>query len=101
MALSTAYHPQTDGQTESTNPVLEGYLRKFVNYDQKDWYQQLPFAENAYNNSATNAHKMTPFFAHYGFHPETEWTKEREAHNPGATCMLTGCRTYIDKRNKP
>jgi len=83
--MSTAYHPLTDGQTERTNPVLEGYLRTFVNYDQNDWYQLLPLAEHAYNNSATNAHKMTPFFANYGFYPQTEWMKERQAHNPGAT----------------
>jgi len=83
--MSTAYHPQTDGQTESTNQVLEGYLRTFVNYDQNDWYQLLPLADHAYNNSATNAHKMTPFFANYGFHPQTECMKEREAHIPGAT----------------
>jgi len=83
--MSMAYHPQTDGQTERTNQVLEGYLRTFVNYDQKDWYQLLLLAEHAYNNSATNADKMTPFFANYGFHPQTEWMKEREAHNPGVT----------------
>ena len=56
--MSTAYHPQTDGQTERTNQVLEGYLRNFVNYDQNDWYQLLPLAEHAYNNSVTNAHEM-------------------------------------------
>jgi len=83
--MATAYDPQTDGQTERTNQVLEGYLRTFVNYDQNDWYQLLPLAEYAYNNSATNAHQMTPFFANYGFHPQTEWMKEREPHNPGAT----------------
>jgi len=99
--MSTAYHPQTDGQTERTNKVLERYLRTFVNYDQNDWYQLLPLAEHAYNNSATKAHKMTLFFANYGFHPQTEWMKEREAHNPGRQCMLTGCRTYTEKRNKP
>jgi hypothetical protein len=82
--MSTAYHPQTDGQTERTNQVLEGYLRNFVNYDQNDWYQLLPLAEHAYNNSATNAHGMSPFFANYGFHPQTEWMKEREVQNPGA-----------------
>ena len=83
--MSTAYHPQTERQTERTNQVLEGYLRNFVNYDQNDWYQLLPLAEHAYNNSITNAHIMTPFFANYGFHPQTEWMKEREAQNPGAT----------------
>ena len=70
--MSTAYHPQTDGQTERTNQVLEGYLRHFVNYDQDDWDQLLPLAEFAYNNSATNAHGMSPFFANYGYHPQTE-----------------------------
>ena len=45
--ISTAYNPQTDGQTERTNQVLEGYLRSFVNYDQNNWYQLLPLAEHA------------------------------------------------------
>jgi len=85
---STAYHPQTDGQTERTNQVLEGYLRTLVNYDQNDWYQLLPLAEQAYNNSATNAHKMTPCLANYGFHLQTEWMEGREAQNPGATLYV-------------
>jgi len=59
--MSTAYHPQTDGQTERTNQVLEGYLRNFVNYYQNKWYQMLPLAEYAYNNSKASAHKLTPF----------------------------------------
>jgi len=83
--MSTAYHPPTDSQSERINQLLEGYLRTFVNYDQNNWYQLLTLAGQAYNNSATNTHKMTPFFANYGFHPQTEWMKEREAHNPGAT----------------
>jgi len=65
--------------------VQEGYFRKFVNYDQHSWYQLLLLAEHPYNNSATNAHTMTPFFAKYGFHPPTEWIKEREAPNPRVT----------------
>jgi len=77
--MSTAYHPQTDGERERTNQVLEGYLRTLVNDDQNNWYQLLPLVEHAYNNSATNAHKMTPFFANYRIHPQTEWMKERKA----------------------
>src|SRR5947209_3112335 len=83
--MSTAYHPQTDRQTERTNQVLEGYLRSFVNYDLDDWHQLLPLAEYAYNNSATNVHGMSPFFANYGSYSQTEWMKEREAQNPAAT----------------
>ena len=66
--MLTAYSPQTDGQTERTNQVLEGYLSNFGNYNQNDWYQLLPVAQHAYNNSVTNAHAMSPFYAHYGFH---------------------------------
>jgi len=59
--MATAYHPETDGQTERTTQVLEGYLRNFVNYDQDGWYQMLPLAEYAYNNPKGSAHKLTPF----------------------------------------
>jgi len=48
--MSTAYHPQTDGQTERVNQVLGGYLPIFVNYDQDDCYHLLPLAEYGYNN---------------------------------------------------
>jgi len=82
--MLTAYHPQMDGPTERTNQVLEGYLRNFFNYDQDDWYQLLPLAQFACNNSATNALGMSPFFANYGYHPQTEWMREREAQNPEA-----------------
>ena len=94
--MSTAYHPQTVGQTESTNQVLEGYPRNFVNYDQNDWYQLLSLAEYAYHNSKASAHKLTPFCANYGFHPQTEWMKEREAQNPGAT-MYTQWMTTVQE----
>ena len=76
--ISTAYQPQTDGQTERTNQVLEGYLQTCVNYDQNDWYQLLPLAEHAYNNSATNAHKMThPILPQLWFSP-TDGVDERQ-----------------------
>ena len=48
--LSTAYHPETDGQSENSNQVLEQYLRSYVNYAQDDWVNWLPLAEFAANN---------------------------------------------------
>ncbi len=45
--LSTAYHPQMDGQTERQNQTLEQYLRAYVNYHQSDWSRWLVFAEFA------------------------------------------------------
>ena len=98
---STAYNPQTDGQTERTNQVREGYLRTFVNYDQNDSYQLLPLAEHAYNNSASNAHKMTPFSPTTVFTHRQSGSKREKLITPVRHCMLTGCMTYIDRRNKP
>lgn len=55
LGYSTAYHPQTDGQTERQNQTLETYLRSYVNYEQNDWAKWLSIAEFAYNNSAQGA----------------------------------------------
>ncbi len=67
--LPTAYHPETDGQTERTNMTLEQYLRIFVNYDQDDWEEWLPLSEFVYNNTSSDATGLSPFFANKGFHP--------------------------------
>ena len=67
--LSTAFHPQTDGQTERTNQTLEQYLRIYVNYQQDDWKHHLPIAEFVYNNTPHSAIGMSPFFANKGFNP--------------------------------
>jgi hypothetical protein len=68
--LSTAFHPQTDGQTERTNQTLEQYLRCYVNYRQDNWVGLLPMAQFAYNSASTETTKVSPFFANYGFEPE-------------------------------
>jgi hypothetical protein len=70
--LSTAYHPQTDGQTERVNQGLEAYLRVYVDYAQDDWSEWLPMAEFAYNNADHSSTGMSPFYANYGFHPRLE-----------------------------
>ena len=67
--LSTAFHPQTDGQTERVNRVLEEYLRHYVNPSQDDWDEYLSLAEFAYNNSVHEATGATPFFLNFGLHP--------------------------------
>jgi RNase H-like domain found in reverse transcriptase/Reverse transcriptase (RNA-dependent DNA polymerase)/Integrase zinc binding domain/Chromo (CHRromatin Organisation MOdifier) domain len=66
---STAYHPQSDGQTERVNQVLEQYLRIFCDYQQDNWFQLLPLAEFSYNNAQHASTQMSPFFANYGFNP--------------------------------
>ena len=64
--LSTAYHPQTDGQTERINQELEQYLRVFINHRQEQWPDWLGMAEFAYNNKIHMATKISPFKANYG-----------------------------------
>src|SRR5690606_26027912 len=78
--LSTPYHPQTDGQTERLNAVLEQYLRGFVNYLQDDWEDWLHLAEFAGNNQASETTGVSPFFANYGYDPT--WQFELIAANP-------------------
>ena len=68
--LRTVFHPQTDGQTERTNGILEQYLRAYVNYQQDNWNELLPMAEFAYNNSYQETIKTTPFYANYRVNPE-------------------------------
>jgi hypothetical protein len=67
--LSTAFHPETDGQTERVNAVLEQYLRAYVSYLQDDWYDWLPMCEFAGNNAVSATTGVSPFFANSGQHP--------------------------------
>ena len=66
MRLFTAFHPQTDGQTEWINRKLEQYLRLFMEHRQRDWPEWLASAEFAINNKAHIVTKMLPFMANYG-----------------------------------
>ena len=70
--MSTAYHPQTDGQTERTNQSLEHYLRAYVDYMQNNWLELLPFAEFVYNRTTNESTKRTPFQAVYGQNQDIE-----------------------------
>jgi hypothetical protein len=67
--LSTAYHPQTDRQTERMNQEIEQYLRVFVNYRQSDWAEWLACAEFSYNDKIQSSTGFSPFYVNYGRHP--------------------------------
>jgi len=83
--MSTAFHPQTDGQTERLNQTIEAYLRAFVNKEQDNWKRLLPMAEFTYNNSATTGNGLSPFYANYGFHPMAVGPASTEPFNPAST----------------
>src|SRR6202453_3952341 len=68
--LSTAYHPQTDGQTERINQDLELFLRIFINHRQSDWFNWISIAEFSYNNKVHSSTKFLPFYLNSGFNPQ-------------------------------
>jgi hypothetical protein len=87
---STAYHPQSDGQTERVNQVLEQYLRIFCDYQQDDWYQLLPLAEFAYNNASHSSTGTSPFYANFGYHPRATVNATIESSsNPSAEDLIS------------
>ena len=83
---STAFHPQTDGQTERMNRTLGDYLRHFISPTMDDWDKHLPAAEFAVNNAVQDSTLETPFRLVYGQHPLTPHTRRlpdaqnRQAH---------------------
>ena len=68
--LSTAFHPQTNGQTKQQNSTIEAYLQAFVNFKQNDWAGLLLLmADFAYNNAKNASCGHTPFELNYSYHP--------------------------------
>src|ERR1700729_387878 len=82
---STAYHPQTDGQTERVNQELEIYLRFYVNYQQDDWVKWLDQAEFVQNTRFHEAIQNTPFFLMHGYNPWTGIEDGESEKSPGAS----------------
>jgi hypothetical protein len=64
--FSTAYHPQTGGQTERANQILEDMLRACALDFGGSWHEHQPLAEFSYNSSYQSCIKMAPFEALYG-----------------------------------
>ena len=67
LAMSTAFHPQTDGQMERMNRTLEDILRIYVTYKQDNWDEYLPAAEFTYNNAKQASIEFTSFELDCGF----------------------------------
>jgi hypothetical protein len=92
--MSTAYHPQTDGQTERANRTLEETLRAYVSYHGDDWDEKLTAAEIAVNNSTNDSTGFTPYYLNFGQHPHLPLNHVAvNSNNPAAQTLL---RTISD-----
>ena len=71
--LSTAYHPQTDGQSEITNQYMAQRLRPFVNYHQDDWSDYLAMVDFAFAALPQETTGASPFFVERGYKPRVSF----------------------------
>ena len=96
---STAYHPETDGQTERVNRVLSEMLRHFVNKSTYDnWDENLPLAEFAHNNAKSSATGYSPFFICYGKHPRLPVQPPLQTDLP-LISQRTSAQAYMQERH--
>ena len=89
LTMSTASHPQTDGQTKIVNKSLEQYLRAFTSDSPYRWAEWLPLAEFWFNFNFHTSLKLTPFEAFYGFPPPTlQFSMPRTTRVPALDALL-------------
>jgi hypothetical protein len=77
LKLSTAFHPQTDGQTENMNQYLDQRLRPFINHHQDNWSDLLPIMDFAQATLPQDSTGVSPFYLEYGYEPRTSFDWER------------------------
>ncbi|KAJ9521574.1 hypothetical protein QJQ45_008903 [Haematococcus lacustris] len=97
IAMSTAYHPESDGQTERVNRVVEEMLRAYISPAQSDWSEHLDMVEFAINNSWHESLQNTPFFLNYGEHPLTPASEGLPRSGPKAHSFVQGILQAIKK----
>ena len=82
--LSTAYHPETDGQTKRINAWIEQYLCIYINHCQSDWIEWLSIAEFAHNQISSSATTFSLFLLNYGQQPQSGFSQKGKERNPAA-----------------
>ncbi len=94
--ISSAYHPQTDGQSERNNQWLEQYLRHWSNTQQDNWADLLPIAQFAHNSWPNATTKSSPFKLLMGNEPRMTW-EERTMKAPSVDQRLLKLKEARDK----
>ena len=98
LRMSSAHHPQTDGQTEAANRVVEQVLRCTIHGSQEvaHWERYLPMVEFVINSSSSPSTGYTPFYLNYGFEPVTPVTLIREAD----MTQIEGVNVFVQRMKK-
>ena len=90
--MSSAFHPQSDGQTEATNKVITMYLRCFTGDHPRQWLRWLPWVEFIYNTAYQSSLQDTPFNIVYGREPPTI-----RSYEPGETRVAAVAKNMADR----
>ena len=101
LTMSTAYHPQTDGQTERANRTLEELLRSRINFKQNDWDEHLAAAELAVNNAVQASTGYSPFYLNFGHEVQLPLDQAiaglRPTSNPVAADRISRLKADLDR----
>jgi len=100
LTLSTAFHPETDGQTEIFNAQFEHFIRQYTDYTQNDWVTWLSMAEFSANNVMNASTQMSPFFANNGYHPRVSFGPPRPLEPSATPTIKAGNKAGTDFVNK-
>jgi hypothetical protein len=95
--ISTAYHLQTDGQTERANQEIEAYLRAFINIHQTDCVEWLLLARFSYNDKVNSSINETLFKYLYGYDPWKEIKPRIQSRNDIAKEFAERMKTICDE----
>jgi hypothetical protein len=94
--ISTAYHPQTDGQSEQSNQWLEQYLQIYSNFQQDDWAQWLPITQYVHNSWPSTTTRQTPFDLLIGFTPRIRENQQQTTNIPEIEYCIAHLKTLRD-----
>jgi len=100
LKMSTSFRPQTDGQTERVNLVIQQFLKNYVAADQQDWVDHLELAEFCYNNSEHSATGSTPFQMVTGKSPIVPMTWVAHGQTPNDASEEMPMVTQLDEKRR-
>jgi hypothetical protein len=100
LKMSTSFRPQTDGQTERVNLVIQQFLKNYVAADQQVWVDHLELAEFCYNNSEQSATRSTSFQMVTGKSPIVPMTWAAQGQPPNDASEEVPMVTQLDEERR-